>query len=318
MSETIQALIKELIKYDHKTISIDEAIELFITKSESRTRNSTISYYKKQLKKISEFFHENQILNVDQLNNNIMYKFVKLQKEKGLKNNTINKYTDFLMFVLNYCYKLEYISHHPLKNYEKLSADDVETVTVDPELLIKIFNYLKNQANDFITMQDYLIFMLLIDTGIRRNELRQIDMDNIDLKKHSIYLTITKSGKHRYVYLSKKTLAVLNEYLKLRPVSTSKYLFINHRYPNQQISNSKIDHLIKKIKKDLKIPEKVSISPHKFRHTYATMVLNNGADLIHVQKLLGHSNLRITQRYTHKSEELLKNEHDLYTPINSF
>jgi len=160
--------------------------------------------------------------------------------------------------------------------------------------------------------------MLLIDTGIRRNDLMQIEFENIDFKNCSIYLTKTKSGKHRFIYLSNKTMDVLIKYLELRPQTRSIYLFVNHRFPERQITNNEFDHLAKKIKKDLKIPDKVSISPHKFRHAYATMVLNNGADIVHVQKLLGHSSLRISQRYLHKSETRLKNEHDLFTPTNSF
>ncbi|MGD9909801.1 MAG: tyrosine-type recombinase/integrase [Candidatus Izemoplasmatales bacterium] len=122
--------------------------------------------------------------------------------------------------------------------------------------------------------------------------------------KPRILITQTKTHKNRYLYLSEKTLEILEDYLSLRPQSNSEYLLINHRYIDDAITNRKIDHMLEKIKKDLQIPKKVSISPHKFRHTYATIALNNGADLVHVQKLLGHTTLRETQKYTHKSESI--------------
>lgn len=316
MSETIQALIKELIKYDHKTISVEEAIELFINKSKSTTKPDTVKYYQKFLGGIQSFLTSQGIHMVLQINNDIMYKFVNREKARGLKNNTINKSIDCLRYCLNYALKLGHINQNPLLNFEKLPNDDIETVTVDPRLLKKIFDYLKSRPRNSINIQDQLIFLLFIDTGIRRRELINIRVENVDIDNRTIFLTHTKTNKNRYIFLSEETGKVLEEYINLMP-DLEKYLFVNTQHPKQPITDSKINWLIHKIKEDLKIPNNVSISPHKFRHTYATMCLNNGADIIHVQKLLGHTTLRMTQRYLHKSYDELKNEHDKHSPLNS-
>ncbi|PKK95067.1 MAG: hypothetical protein CVV60_03185 [Tenericutes bacterium HGW-Tenericutes-5] len=314
MSTTIKALIKELIKYDHKTIFIDEAIELFINKSISTTKVDTVNYYRKFLTKIKEFLINQGVYSVIQITNDVIYKYVSQEKSRGLKNNTINKSVDCLRYCLNYCHKLGYINENPLNNFEKLPNDDIETVTVDKNLLKRIFKHLRSQERTAINIQNHLIFLLLIDTGIRRRELINIRTENVNLDKSFIYLTHTKTNRNRYIFLSKETIEVLNEYLNIMP-KLSEYLFIN-TLNHKQITDSKINWLVKKIKEDLKIPDNVSISPHKFRHTYATMCLNNGADIIHVQKLLGHTTLRMTQRYLHKSYDELKQEHAKHSPVN--
>lgn len=314
MSTTIKALIKELIKYDHKTISIDEAIELFINKSISTTKVDTVNYYKKFLSKIQDFLINQGVYSVIQINNDVLYKYVTQEKSRGLKNNTINKSIDCLRYCLSYCYKLGYINENPLINFEKLPNDDIETVTVDKNLLKKIFKYLRSRERTAIKIQNHLIFLLLIDTGIRRRELINIRTENINLDKCFIYLTHTKTNRNRYIFLSEETVHVLKEYLNAMP-NLNEFLFVNTTN-HKQMTDSKINWLVKKIKEDLKIPDNVSISPHKFRHTYATMCLNNGADIIHVQKLLGHTTLRMTQRYLHKSYDELKQEHAKHSPVN--
>jgi len=314
MSTTIKALIKELIKYDHKTILIDEAIELFINKSISTTKVDTVKYYKKFLSKIKDFLINQGIYSVIQINNDILYKYVTQEKSRGLKNNTINKSIDCLRYCLSYCHKLGYINENPMNNFEKLPNDDIETVTVDKNLLKRIFNYLRSRERTAINIQNHLIFLLLIDTGIRRRELINIRTENINLDKCFIYLTHTKTNRNRYIFLSEETVHVLKEYLNSMP-NFNEFLFVNTTN-HKQMTDSKINWLVKKIKEDLKIPDNVSISPHKFRHTYATMCLNNGADIIHVQKLLGHTTLRMTQRYLHKSYDELKQEHAKHSPVN--
>ena len=211
MSKTIKALINELIKYDHKTISIDEAVELFINKSISTTKVDTVNYYKKFLSRIREFLNNQGVKSVIQINNDVLYKYVNHEKSRGLKNNTINKATDCLKYCLSYCHKLGYINDNPMINFEKLPNDDIETVTVDKNLLKKIFTYLRSRERTVINIQNHLIFLLLIDTGIRRRELINIRIENVNLDKRSIYLTHTKTNKNRYIFLSEETSHVLEE-----------------------------------------------------------------------------------------------------------
>jgi integrase len=94
--------------------------------------------------------------------------------------------------------------------------------------------------------------MLLIDTGIRRRELINIEIANINLVGKSIHLTRRKTNKNRYIFLSDTTLKVLKLYLKLLPHKNYKYLFINSNNKTSQITDSKINWLIVNIKKGLK------------------------------------------------------------------
>lgn len=316
MSQTLQSLICELIKYDHKTITVSEAIEIFINKSQSTVKATTLGYYRKHLKGIHEFLNSHNVVSVDQITPDILYQFIAQERARKLKNNSINKAIECLMFVLNYCLKQDYINQNPLKNFKKLPADDVETQTINENLLNRIFNYLENQPRNPVNVRDHLMILLLLDTGVRRGELRNIKLENINLNDRSIYLTHTKTNKNRFVYMCDRTIELIKEYLNM--VDPYMYLLVNIKDQMKPLSDMIVNRTIEKIKKDLKIPDKVSISPHKWRHTYATMCLNNGADIIHVQKFLGHTSLRMTQRYTHKENDRLKKEHDLYSPVGQF
>jgi site-specific recombinase XerD len=100
------------------------------------------------------------------------------------------------------------------------------------------------------------------------------------------------------VFFTDTTYEVMREHL--RSVHPQEYLLVSVQ-KGTQITDTVINRIIRNIKKDLKIPKEVSISPHKFRHTYASKCLNNGANLIFIQKTLGHSTIQMTQRYTHKN-----------------
>ena len=159
---------------------------------------------------------------------------------------------------------------------------------------------------------DYAITELLYSAGVRVSELVNIDVKNIDFKQQIIKV-FGKGSKERIIPINKKCIDILKKYLKKREVISLKYdsapnLFINEK--GKKITRQYVYKIInnqgKKINK--------SISPHTIRHSYATHLLENGADLRVVQELLGHSSIVTTQLYTHISKKTLR---DVYFNINN-
>lgn len=149
------------------------------------------------------------------------------------------------------------------------------------------------------------IFEVLLCTGCRVNELVNIKLDDIDINNQEIKV-LGKGNKERIVYLGSYAVDSLKDYLKIRnnilKNKNNSYLFLNHL--GNKITTRGIRDIIDKIL--LKSSTNLKITPHTFRHSFATMLLNEGCDLKSVQELLGHVSLSTTSIYTHVSNEELK------------
>lgn len=172
-----------------------------------------------------------------------------------------------------------------LPNY--LSYNEIETMLEVPDTF-------KNNSS-----RDKLIIEILYSTGIRVSELVNIKVKDIDFYNNQI-LILGKGNKERYVIFGNTLKDMLKEYISIK--SDSEYLITN-KY-NKKMSTRSIEEIVKKIVKIDGIKNKVT--PHTIRHTFATHMLNEGADLRVVQELLGHENLKTTEVYTHVSNERLR------------
>ena len=172
-----------------------------------------------------------------------------------------------------------------LPNY--LSYNEIETMLEVPDTF-------KNNS-----LRDKLIIEILYSTGIRVSELVNIKVKDIDFYNNQI-LILGKGNKERYVIFGNTLKDMLKEYISIK--SDSEYLITN-KY-NKKMSTRSIEEIVKKIVKIDGIKNKVT--PHTIRHTFATHMLNEGADLRVVQEVLGHENLKTTEVYTHVSNERLR------------
>jgi len=149
------------------------------------------------------------------------------------------------------------------------------------------------------------IFEVLLCTGCRVNELVNIKMNDVDLNIREIKV-LGKGNKERIVYLGSYAIDAINEYLLIRnnllKNKVNNYLFLNHL--GNKLTTRGIRDIIDKIL--LKSSTNLKITPHTFRHSFATMLLKEGCDLKSVQELLGHVSLSTTSIYTHISNEELK------------
>ena len=153
-------------------------------------------------------------------------------------------------------------------------------------------------------MRDALILEMLYSTGVRVSELVNIKLKDINFHDQKI-LILGKGNKERYTYYGKRVKELLELYINKarKELPNSEYLFLNKhgKMLNQRVVRMITENNAFKAKIDVKV------TPHTLRHTYATHMLNGGADLKSVGDLLGHENLSTTQIYTHVSNERLRN-----------
>jgi len=163
------------------------------------------------------------------------------------------------------------------------------------------------KGNDFISVRNRAIFDLLYSEGLRVGELTSLKLNQIDFKQ-SVIKVFGKGGKERIIPLGEKAKENLRQYLKLRDsiVKTNEeHVFVNIR--GNKISERTIQRWISKLS-----PKK--ITPHGLRHSFATHLLESGADLRSIQELLGHESLSTTQKYLHLNFDKLSKIYDKCHP----
>lgn len=291
-------LLQELLKIlDNKQkISITSAYETFINYSKLRCRIDTINYYEKKWKVLKEVLEELDLIFLDQINKLTYNQIITILKLRNYKNITINKFTDLLKQIFKVNVDLEIISSSPIANIKKLKTNIPEIETISDNTNDLILSYLENLPKTFLNVRNLLIIRLLIDTGARINEIVNIEHKNVKIDSRAVYLSFTKTNKPRYVYISQKTIETLKSYLKWH--NGNKYLLLNTN--GTQIKKDSIYNLIEQLKKKLNI---TGINPHRFRHTFATKLIEENVNLSLVMDVLGHTQFETTKRYIHVNVE---------------
>jgi len=185
-----------------------------------------------------------------------------------------------------------------------LEADELKMILEGP----------RKYADGLISLRDAAILELLFSTGMRVSELAGLEIEHINLDREE-FTVHGKGDKHRVVFLSDRARNALREYLDKRQ-DTSPYIFISldraksGRGENGPLTPRSIQRLVERYSKYAGITKR--ITPHTMRHTFATDLLFNGADIRSVQSLLGHSSITTTQIYTHVTDKKLKEVHQKF------
>ena len=217
---------------------------------------------------------------------------------KEVSNRSINRKISSLKTFYNFLQKIDEIKINPLAKHKALRVQKKIQTSFDEGEVKKVLDILNEEEVDFESVRNRLIVELFYSTGIRRIELINIKEKDIDYDSKRIKV-LGKRNKERYIPLLNSVQKTLSNYLIERKEldAAGSYLFITNKgnkiYPNlvYRIINEYFSMVSSKVKK----------SPHVIRHSFATHLLNEGADLNSVKELLGHSSLASTQVYTHSS-----------------
>lgn len=249
--------------------------------------------------------------------------FLLFSKNKNPKDITYAFIREYLSYLYNQKYTSRTISRHisALKSFfkylmkEGIIDKNPMTLVSNPKLDKKLPNYINYQdlevllslpdQQDKLGLRNALILELLYSTGVRVSELVGIQIKDIDLDYERI-LVLGKGNKERYVLFGNRCKKLLNLYLKeSRPKLLKKdtdILLLNKN--GTPLTDRGVRLIIDNIVNESAL--KLNVTPHTLRHTFATHLLNEGADLRMVQELLGHSNIATTGIYTHVSNEHLR------------
>ncbi|MBO9615750.1 MAG: tyrosine-type recombinase/integrase [Dyadobacter sp.] len=229
--------------------------------------------------------------------------------EEGLNPSSINRKIAALRTFYGYLRKKKHIDNDPTKILSALKARKKLPAFVEEKSMEMLFEE-GTFTDDFEGLRDRVIMELLYGSGIRLSELVELELKDLNLSARTIRV-FGKRSKERIVPVSTSLVQLLQKYIEQRaPEENTNILLLTD-------SNKAVYPVFvqRKVKQYLSAVTTLSQkSPHVLRHTYATHLLNRGADLNSIKELLGHVNLAATQIYTHNSIEKLKKSHQQAHP----
>ena len=282
-------------------------VEQFIgyLQAEKRFSALTVKAYRRDMEQFVDYLKSDyETDDLTQVKTTTVKSYIVHMKEEGLVNRSINRKISTLRTFYKYCLRENLIEKSPMTGIKALKQPKTLVKFVTETDINKVSF---GEGEDFATCRDRLLFELLYQTGMRQAELRglqdsDVDIIGMQLKIHG------KRNKDRFVPLSSEMIKLITQYQTLRDATfetRADRLLLNDKGEETSPSfvYNKVHHLLEGV---TSLKQK---SPHVLRHTFATHLLDEGASLVAIQKLLGHQDLATTQIYAHNTIEQLKKIH---------
>lgn len=297
-------LINTLVsKVSYEPLELRDGFDKYLLLIRQTLAESTYKFNKSHAKTIIKDLAEEGIIYFNQIEDKVIFRYVEELRTRGCKNSTINKNIELLIRCYKHLEKLGFVPSQEF-TYKHLKETLPPIVIIDEVKLKKVLDY-TSTLND----RSKLLILLMISTGMRRSEIAKVRIENIDIKRNRIYLIDTKCDVGRYVHYDPSVKELIINFMK------NNKIFLFENPDGSHISPNAISMVVKRIAGKLGI---TGLSPHKFRHTYATMLLKNGANIGSVRLLLGHSSLSVTHRYLDFTSDELDEINTSCNPLSKF
>jgi integrase/recombinase XerC len=265
----------------------------------------TVNAYGNDLLFFQEFLKKKfEQESLEEVNYSMIRSWIVYMVDEGISNSSINRKMSSLKSFYKFLLKIKQIESSPLLKHKSLKTSKKIQIPFSEKELDTVLNYIQ-YPEGFDGIRDKLIIDLFYTTGIRRTELINLKTQNIDLEKNTLKV-LGKRNKERIVpilpIISQQINIYSSERAQIEQIKDKDYFFLMSK--GVKLNDSFVYRIINYYFSC--VSEKVKKSPHILRHTFATHLLNNGADLNSVKELLGHSSLASTQVYTHNSLAELK------------
>ena len=252
--------------------------------------------------------------NIVEVNYSIVRSWIVSLVDSGISNRSVNRKVSSLKAYYRFLMETGQIETTPLAKHKALKTSQKVQVPFSENEIIRAISLLEPE-NSFEGIRNRLIIELFYSSGIRRAELINIKLDDISFVQKTLKV-LGKGNKERIIPLLPSTIDVSHEYIrqreKLDQIENREYLFLTPK--GVKIYESLVYRIINSYFGS--VSEKVKKSPHILRHSFATHLLNQGADINSVKELLGHSSLASTQVYAQNSIARLKEVHKNSHPRN--
>lgn len=290
--------------------NINECIEKFIEYLiiDKKYSENTVKSYKNDLKKYETFMKN---INIQNIKENHIKNYLKYLKDNNNDNRTINHNISTLRSFYKFLLIEKIIKDNPMEYIEMPKTKKSLPKTLSIEEIDKLLDI---KLTDSFSYRNKAMLELMYSSGLRVSELVNVKIHDIDVS-NCIIRIMGKGKKERIVPLGDYAIKYIELYLKehrnkLIKRELNEYLFLNNH--GKRMTRQGFFKILKQLAHEKNI--KTDFSPHTLRHSFATHLLNGGADLRSIQEMLGHESISTTQIYTHVSKEQLKENYNNYHP----
>lgn len=284
---------------------------LDVLKYQKQYSPKTIESYQLDLREFESFLNAEH-LTVTTFESRDARNYLTFIYDKDYKKTTISRKISAIRSFYNYLNERYIVENNPVSQVSFPKRDSMLPDFLYENQIDALFQSL--DKNKKMYTRDRALLELLYGTGIRSAELLNIEVSDIDFD-HRLLKVLGKGSKERIVPFNESVKEALLEYIETfsKDMEETGAFWLN--YNLTKLTDRGLRYIINKVMKESAI--KASLHPHTLRHTFATHMLNNGADIRAVQELLGHESLSTTQRYTHVSKEQLRQAYLSAHPQNN-
>ncbi len=271
---------------------------------EKRFSSHTVFAYSNDLAQFSHYLKESyEIENVQEITHLVIRSWIVRMMDEKISPRTVNRKITTLKTFYKFLLRQGIVTENPMLKIQSPKTPKRLPVFVEKDNMTELLDEIEF-GDDFEGMRNKLILELFYGTGIRLSELIHIKQSDVDRRNGQLKV-LGKRNKERIVPFNTSIKRLIDVYLTCPEVASSDYLFVTDS--GEKVYEKLVYRVVTKYLSQVTSIDKRS--PHVLRHTFATHMLNNGADLNAIKELLGHANLSATQIYTHNTVEKLKNVH---------
>ena len=283
-------------------------------KFERAYSNETIRSYQNDIEKFFDFLLKEDV-NMDDVDVIVIRNFLTEEINAGISKRSCKRRLSSLKLFYEFSYKKQYVKDNPFNYISYPKTEKRFPKVLYKEQIDEILNENKKRT-DFLANRDQAILEVLYYCGLRASELVNIELQHVSLRKRFIRV-LGKGNKERMVPFTEECAKTLETYLNVyrsqllaKNKEPINYLFLNAN--GEKLTTRGLEYILDKIEEKNSLF--VGLHPHILRHSFATHLLENGADLRVIQELLGHESLNTTQVYTHVSEKAMQETYIKFFP----
>ncbi len=285
-------------------MKLNSALHNFLLEQELKGNSlETIEYYRKRIGYFVSYCNNKKIedLTIEDYNKYALY----LIKKKKLSSYTIKTSLNAVKIFIRYICK-KYLNNEMYKDIKPYKCDKKTIVVLTNEQIEQILNYFDES---YLGRRNILIVALMLDAGLRVSEVCNLEFDDFIVERRLIRV-FGKGHKERLVPMSDSIFQYYSQFYYMHKTKKG-YLFEEN---GKKIKPNGVGQMIRKIKKALHFSK---LHPHYLRHTFATLFLLNGGDPLHLQLILGHTTLYMTEQYIHIATEMTLFKQSKYSPLSN-